>query len=78
MPQGFLASHNFVKKGEDEEIRFEGQLYVPRSEDLSNEFLKEAHHSKYGIHLEVTKTCQHIKRMYWWPCTNVPEFIVVG
>ena len=53
--QGFLTSINSVEKREDEVIRFEGRLCVPKNEELRNEVLHEAHHSKYTIHPGVTK-----------------------
>ena len=65
--QEFLTSINSVKKGEDEVIRFEGRLCVPKNEELRNEVLHEAHHSKYTIHPGVTKMYQDMKRMYWCP-----------
>lgn len=37
------------------------------NEDLRNEVLLEAHHSRYTIHLGVTKMDQDMKRMYCWP-----------
>ena len=48
-------------------IRFEGRLCVPKIDELRNEVLHEAHHSKYTIHPGVTKMYQDMKRMYWWP-----------
>lgn len=71
--QGFLTFLNSVKKGEDEVVRFEGQLCHARNEDLREEVLYEAHHSKYTIHPGVTK----MKRMYWCPGMkkDVAEFL---
>ena len=56
-----------MKKGEDGAIRFDGRLCVPSSEELRQEVLQEAHHSKYTIHPGVTKIYQDMKKMYWWP-----------
>ena len=53
--QGFLTSLEQVKKGEDGAIRFDGRLCVPSSEELRQEVLQKAHHSKYTIHPGVTK-----------------------
>ena len=64
--QGFLISVDQVENGEDGVIRFKGRLCVPTDEDLRNEILHEAHHSKYTIHPGVTKMYQDMKRMYWW------------
>lgn len=63
--QGFLISLNFFNNGEVEVIRFESRLCVPKNEEIRDEVLHEAHHSKYTIHPGITKMYLDMKRMYW-------------
>lgn len=50
--QGFLTSLNFLKNGEDEVLRYEGRLCVPKNEALESKIQHDAYHSK---HLGTTK-----------------------
>lgn len=62
--QGFLTSLSSIKKGEDDVIRFEGRLFIPKNKDLRNEGLHEAHHFRYTTHPDVTQMYQYMKMIY--------------
>lgn len=50
-----VTSLNSVKKGEDEVFRYEGQLCVPKNEELRSKILYKARHSKYTIHIDALR-----------------------
>ncbi|CAA7041521.1 unnamed protein product [Microthlaspi erraticum] len=43
-----------------------GRVCVPKDQELREEILKEAHHSKFSIHPGSTKMYQDLKRYYHW------------
>jgi hypothetical protein len=53
---------------EDEQgtLWFKNRLCVPKTCDLRETILREAHDSAYSIHLGSTKMYQDLKQRYWW------------
>ncbi|XP_071924886.1 uncharacterized protein [Coffea arabica] len=49
---------------DDESLRKEGKLCVPRDERLKHELLKETHSSRFSIHPGGAKMYQELKRNY--------------
>ena len=47
-------------------IRYDTRLWVPASEELRKEVLKEAYSSAYTVHPESTKMYKNLKRYLWW------------
>ena len=47
-------------------IRYDTRLWVPDSEELRKEVLKEAHSSAYSVHPGSTKMYKDLKRYFWW------------
>ena len=45
---------------------FQDRLCVPNIEELKNEIMTEAHHSRYTIHPGSTKMYQNLRNHYWW------------
>jgi hypothetical protein len=41
-------------------------ICVPRSKEIQELILKEAHDSRYSIHLSCTKMYQDLKVCFWW------------
>jgi hypothetical protein len=41
-------------------------MYVPDEKTLKEEILKEAHESKFVVHLSSTKIHRDLKDYYWW------------
>lgn len=41
---------------------FVGRLIVPYDNELQEEILKEAHHSRFALHPGVIKMCQDLRR----------------
>ena len=42
------------------------RLCIPDVQDLKNEIMVEAHHSRYAIHQRSTKMYQNLRSYYWW------------
>ena len=47
-------------------LYFQDRLCVPNIEELKNEIMTEAHHSRYTIHPGSTKMYQNLRNHYWW------------
>ena len=53
---------------EDEIVTMDKKkIYSPIEKTLKEEILKEAHESKFIIHLGSTKIHRDLKDYYWWP-----------
>jgi hypothetical protein len=50
----------------DNAITKKGRLCIPRSEELKNEILSEAHDTPYTAHPGNTKMYQDLKSRFWW------------
>ena len=47
-------------------LRFRNHIVVSKDKGLTRKILKEAHRSKYTIHLGGNKMYQNLKSLYWW------------
>ncbi|WKA08967.1 hypothetical protein VitviT2T_026647 [Vitis vinifera] len=47
-------------------IHFLNKLCVPNDAQVKEEVMKEAHHSRFTVHLGETKMYHDLKRQYWW------------
>ncbi|XP_024171876.1 uncharacterized protein LOC112177866 [Rosa chinensis] len=47
-------------------LRLRSRLYVPDCDDLKGKILREAHRSRYTIHLRSTKMYKDLRRQFWW------------
>ena len=58
-------------------VRFRRRLCIPNDDALRWNILKEAHRSKFSMHLCVTKMYPDLKRTYWWigMKTDVVDFV---
>ena len=48
-------------------MRFKGRIYMPKTTDLREQVLRDAHVTPYYIHLVITKMYQDLKKGYCWP-----------
>ncbi|KAL8127153.1 hypothetical protein AgCh_014175 [Apium graveolens] len=48
-------------------FRFSSRISIPNVTELKNEVLREAHNSRFSIHLGSTKMYQDLKKNFWWP-----------
>ncbi|KAJ9543976.1 hypothetical protein OSB04_023683 [Centaurea solstitialis] len=46
---------------------FKGRVWVPKTGNLRELILKEAHESRYSIHPGADKMYKDLKEYYWWP-----------
>ncbi|KAJ9547259.1 hypothetical protein OSB04_019802 [Centaurea solstitialis] len=46
---------------------FKGRLWITKTGNLSELILKEAHKSRYSIHLGADKMYKDLRKYYWWP-----------
>lgn len=51
---------------DDEILKFNRCLYVPKDEQLKEEILTEAHKRNYNIHPGSTKIYQNLRQHFWW------------
>ncbi|XP_017972545.1 PREDICTED: uncharacterized protein LOC108661159 [Theobroma cacao] len=74
-PQG--RKGKMFTKGTDGVMKYGTRLYVPNSDGLRREILKEPHIVAYVVHLGATKMYQDLKEVYWWERLkkDVAEFI---
>jgi hypothetical protein len=42
------------------------RICVPRSKEIRDSIMKEAHDSRYSIHPGCTKMCKDLKIRFWW------------
>ncbi|XP_017984330.1 PREDICTED: uncharacterized protein LOC18586808 [Theobroma cacao] len=63
-PQG--RKGKMFTKGIDGVLRYGTRLYVPDSDGLRREILKEVHMVAYVVHPGATKMYQDLKEVYWW------------
>eukprot|EP00268_Persea_americana_P054813 TRINITY_DN6322_c0_g1_i1.p1 TRINITY_DN6322_c0_g1~~TRINITY_DN6322_c0_g1_i1.p1 ORF type:complete len:1140 (-),score=111.45 TRINITY_DN6322_c0_g1_i1:645-4064(-) len=58
-------------------LYFRGRLCVPNVQEIKDEILKEAHHTRYTIHPGSTKMYQNLKIRFWWigMKNDVTEFV---
>ena len=47
-------------------MRYKGKICVPDDEDLKRLILKEAHNSRYTMHLGSMKMYQNLRGLYHW------------
>ena len=47
-------------------LKYWGRLYVPKTADMRNEVLRQAHYSSYTIHPGETKLYHDLRRQFWW------------
>lgn len=52
---------------EDDLVRYGNRLYIPKSGDLRDIILAEAHKSRYTLHPGTTKMYQDLKKLFCWP-----------
>jgi hypothetical protein len=45
---------------------FKDRLVVPKDQELKNQLMDEAHHSKLSIHPRSSKIYQELRPRYWW------------
>jgi hypothetical protein len=52
-------------------------ICVPRSKEILDSILKEAHDSRYSIHPRCTKMCKDLKVRFWWEKMrgNIAEYV---
>jgi hypothetical protein len=63
-----------MKEGKAEDCRIDEQgtvwlkerICVPQHKELLEQIMKEAHDSRYSIHLGSTKMYKDLKIIYWW------------
>ncbi|KAL8114594.1 hypothetical protein AgCh_021455 [Apium graveolens] len=48
-------------------LRFASRIWIPNVAELKEEILRDAHNSKYFIHLGSIKMCRDLKKNFWWP-----------
>jgi hypothetical protein len=53
---------------------FKDRLIVPKDQELKNQLMDEAHHSKLSIHPISSKMYQELRPRYWW--TKIKKEIV--
>lgn len=46
-------------------MRFQGRIFVPQLDDLTQSIVYEAHSSRYSIHLSITKVYKDLRHHYW-------------
>ena len=47
-------------------LYYQERLCVPDIQELKDEILADAHHSRYSIHPGSTKMIQNLRSYYWW------------
>ncbi|XP_075099284.1 uncharacterized protein LOC142176113 [Nicotiana tabacum] len=63
-------SKDIIVEG-DGVLRMGDRLCVADVDGLRHAILKEAHNTKYTIHLGSTKMCHDLKQFYWWEVFHV-------
>ncbi|XP_028113454.1 uncharacterized protein LOC114311506 [Camellia sinensis] len=48
-------------------MKFKDRLCVPNAPEIKKRIMKEAHKSKFSLHLGNTKVYQDLKQKFWWP-----------
>ena len=56
-------------------IYFRDRLCIPAQDDLKQEVMFEAHHTKYSMYPGSTKMYRNLKDMFWW---NDPKREIAG
>ena len=53
------------------------QLYIPASDEIKSNLMREAHDSAVGGHVGMAKTMESLSRSYYWPkmAEDVKEYI---
>jgi hypothetical protein len=57
---------NCFRKDDQGIVWFNDRIVVPKDAEVRQNFLDEAHLSRYSIHPESTKMYQDLKQHYWW------------
>ena len=51
---------------EDETLRFQNHLYVPKNVKLRKQILEEAHSTRYSVHPGGIKMYRDLRQYFWW------------
>ena len=51
-------------------LRYQDRIYLPQNEEIKEEVLREAHCSKYTVHLRNNKMYRDLKLKYCWDNMN--------
>jgi hypothetical protein len=57
---------NYFRKDDKGILWFNDRIVVPKDTEVRQQFLDEAHLSRYSIHSGSTKMYQDLKQHYWW------------
>jgi hypothetical protein len=69
---------NGVWSIENDLLRYEGKLYIPRVESLRQELLRRSHNDPLSGHFGQDKTKELLRRHYYWPelSRDVDEYVL--
>jgi hypothetical protein len=71
MARGKAADYHLDEQGT---LWLKDRICVPRSKEIRDSILKEAHNSRYSIHPGCTKMYKDLKVRFWWE--NMMEDII--
>jgi hypothetical protein len=57
---------NCFREDDQGVVWFNNRIVVPKNDEIRQQFLDEAHLSRYSIHPESTKMYHDLKQHYWW------------
>ncbi|XP_062103998.1 uncharacterized protein LOC133815138 [Humulus lupulus] len=58
-------------------LRYKDGICVPNNDEIKEIIIKEAHKTPYSLYPGLTKMCQDLKALYWWPSMkkDIDEFV---
>jgi hypothetical protein len=51
----------------DKVVAMDRRMYMPDDKALKEKVLREAHKSRFVVHLRSTKMHKDLNELYWWP-----------